>query len=130
MFLSSVRYKEYEGQDQEWALDDLSLGAINLLVGKNATGKSRCLNVIDNIAKVLTGSAPVPLVPAEYTLTLCNDDERLTYHFRSNADAVVEETLTDGHRLLLNSSENGVLRREARPRHRLSNAEQPFGSGI
>ena len=46
MQLVSISYKEFEGQDQEWTLDKLTLKDRNLLVGKNATGKTRVLNII------------------------------------------------------------------------------------
>ncbi len=46
MRLKSLTYAEYEGRPLEWLLDDLTLGAINLIVGKNAAGKTRTLNVI------------------------------------------------------------------------------------
>ncbi len=49
--LKHLKYDERVGRPLEWSLDDLTLGAVNLLVGKNATGKTRTLNVIANLAK-------------------------------------------------------------------------------
>ena len=45
MILKSLNYAQYEGQPKQWRLLHLELGNINLLVGKNASGKSRTLNV-------------------------------------------------------------------------------------
>src|ERR1043165_4494266 len=39
--LKSVQYSERLGTPKEWTLEPLTLGAINLIVGKNATGKTR-----------------------------------------------------------------------------------------
>lgn len=55
MRLESLEFREYPGQESEWALENLSLGTSNLLVGKNATGKTRTLNVIDSLSRLLTG---------------------------------------------------------------------------
>ena len=46
MELYSLKYKQDEGVDREWGFDGLSLHKINLIVGKNASGKSRTLNVM------------------------------------------------------------------------------------
>jgi len=50
MQLTRLEYSEYEGKEQEWTLEGLTLGKRNLLVGKNATGKTRTLNVIAGLA--------------------------------------------------------------------------------
>lgn len=40
--------------DPFWKLEDLHLGSVNLIVGKNATGKTRTLQTIDLLVKMLT----------------------------------------------------------------------------
>ena len=58
MRLASIAYKEWEGRDQEWILDEVKFGQRNLLVGKNATGKTRVLNIIGGLAKLLAREMP------------------------------------------------------------------------
>jgi energy-coupling factor transporter ATP-binding protein EcfA2 len=53
MRLKNVTYREFAGTLQEWSLEDLSLQPSNLLVGKNATGKSRTLNIINGLSRQL-----------------------------------------------------------------------------
>ena len=55
MLLKSINYSEYKGTEQEWTLEGLTLGNRNLLVGKNATGKTRALSVIYGLARLLRG---------------------------------------------------------------------------
>ena len=43
-------------QPLEWSIDGLVLGQLNLLVGRNATGKSRTLNVIGCLANILSNA--------------------------------------------------------------------------
>ena len=55
MMLKSIKFRESMGRDTEWLLDDLTLSPSNLLVGKNATGKTRTLNVIHFLSTLFTG---------------------------------------------------------------------------
>jgi AAA15 family ATPase/GTPase len=54
MKLLSLKYKSLS--DEGWKLEELTLNSkINLLVGQNATGKSRTINVISTLNYLLTG---------------------------------------------------------------------------
>lgn len=60
MILKALKYTRYTGNIREWSIvgnnDDYAyFDNINLLVGKNASGKSRTLNVIRVIAGLLSG---------------------------------------------------------------------------
>lgn len=60
MILRALKYTRYTKDAREWSIvgngDDFAyFGNINLLVGKNASGKSRTLNVIREIAGLLSG---------------------------------------------------------------------------
>jgi len=55
MQIKSIKFTEYKDTSREWSLDGLTLGARNLLVGKNAYGKSRTLNAIASLARLLAG---------------------------------------------------------------------------
>jgi len=65
MRLVSVEYVEFGGTPQEWRLENLSFGRVTLLVGKNAAGKSRCLNVIGALSRYLIGERK-PSLSANY----------------------------------------------------------------
>src|SRR4051812_22496247 len=56
MQIRKFEYKQHVGKPEEWRLLPFSLGNITLLVGKNATGKSRTLAVINSLAKWLRGT--------------------------------------------------------------------------
>jgi energy-coupling factor transporter ATP-binding protein EcfA2 len=58
MILQKVDYCEFPKTISHWSLRDLTLGRINLLVGKNASGKSRTIDVIDNIGTILLKGIP------------------------------------------------------------------------
>lgn len=49
---------ENKNAPNEWKLHDLSLGQLNVIVSKNAAGKTRCVNAIRNLAMSLSGKVP------------------------------------------------------------------------
>lgn len=94
MLLDHIGYKEFQGRDQEWILEGLSLRRRNLLVGKNATGKSRCLNVIGVLAKLLAGQQPPALASADYDARFTHGRDRIRYRFRVEGAKVLEEVVS------------------------------------
>lgn len=63
MRLKSVSYSEFLGEPKEWSISDFTLEPINLVVGKNATGKTRTLNVLSGLGKLLSGRQKPSDVP-------------------------------------------------------------------
>lgn len=55
MALKKLSYVEYEGEERQWTLKPLDFGTSNLVVGKNATGKSRLVNVTTSLMLILSG---------------------------------------------------------------------------
>lgn len=52
MKLESITYAQYEGEPEEWAITDFLFSDINLIVGKNATGKTRTFNIIKAVGEL------------------------------------------------------------------------------
>jgi hypothetical protein len=55
MRLKSISYNEYYSSNgtNPWELKELPLGVLNLIVGKNATGKTRIIHLINNLARLI-----------------------------------------------------------------------------
>jgi len=94
MRLKSLTYIEFEGRPLEWRLDGLSLGPINLIVGKNATGKSRTLNVISSLAGMLLNQRKPTLFSADYDVVFEDEDRILRYELKIEERKVLREKLT------------------------------------
>ena len=74
MRIHSVDYTEYGGQSYAWTVEELLLIDINLIVGKNATGKSRVLRVINGVARLIEGSlTPATISSGNYRIVLKDD---------------------------------------------------------
>jgi energy-coupling factor transporter ATP-binding protein EcfA2 len=55
MFLKTLGYEEFQGQPKNWKIEQTDFGNINLVVGKNSSGKTRLLNIVSGLAKLVSG---------------------------------------------------------------------------
>ena len=55
MRLRTYAYTQWPKTTREWTLFGLALGRINLVVGKNASGKSRTLSTINGLGDLVSG---------------------------------------------------------------------------
>lgn len=114
MRLQSIRFTENEGNTQEWVLDDLKLGAINLIVGKNSSGKTRTLNVIGALAGFLMRLRPLS-GSSSFDCQFERDGNVYQYIFNFAEDNVLSEKLIINDEVYLDRSEGGIgtIRAEA-----------------
>jgi energy-coupling factor transporter ATP-binding protein EcfA2 len=109
MRLNSISYTQFHGTDREWRLEGLTLRAINLIVGKNATGKSRTLNIINGLAKLVSGrKKPSELTTGTYETTFEHEGRLLHYLMEIQERKVVAEEFRDGERTLLRRAIGGA----------------------
>ncbi len=106
MRLKFVKYTEWEGKDQEWKLEGFSLAETNLLVGKNASGKSRILNIINALARQLAGIDP-PRLSGHYHAEFIDDDKKIYYQLKYEEEHVVEEKFSIDGKVLLERGNDG-----------------------
>jgi AAA15 family ATPase/GTPase len=58
--LRSIEYFENEGTATEWKLKKSFFDKINLIVGRNASGKTRLVNIINGLSVLLTNGVRPP----------------------------------------------------------------------
>jgi hypothetical protein len=105
MYLKHFEYKQLIGTPNYWCVQGLSLGQANLLVGRNATGKSRTLNVISALADMLKGKRP----PSEgaWRAEFIDGDKSIVYSLTTEGASVVSEVFSVAGQLLLDRSRGG-----------------------
>jgi energy-coupling factor transporter ATP-binding protein EcfA2 len=97
MKLTLVNYTQFEGTPMEWTLQGLTLGQVNLLVGRNATGKSRCINIISSLAKLLSGQLKEVLSNGTFDVAFEHDGQIMRYVLgHENYRVIREEFFVDG----------------------------------
>ncbi|MBS9394375.1 MAG: ATP-binding protein [Dolichospermum sp. LBC05a] len=111
MRLDFVEYCQDKDLPSEWRLDGCQLGNVNLIVGKNASGKSRTLRAINLLSGLLSGDAS--LRPdrrrREWRLTFDshNEDNKKIYVLTVDKGQVIQESFTIGSTNYLQRNESG-----------------------
>jgi energy-coupling factor transporter ATP-binding protein EcfA2 len=108
MKLDSISYAEFEGTDREWSMDNVSLNETILIVGKNASGKTRFLNVIAGLAKMLSGELTNIFSNGHYNIHLSSGNDDFNYIIMINDNKIEQEVLIHGDRRLLDRGKNGI----------------------
>lgn len=107
--LKEFAYSEYENQSRYWELHNTQFSNINLIVGKNASGKSRTLNVIKSLSMLLSGQRTAPFETGDWNALLESDEnESYKYRVKFKDRHVFLEKLSDKSKnILLKRSKSG-----------------------
>lgn len=101
MIISNINYSQNIGTRDEWHLKDVSLGKLNLIVSRNAVGKTRTVNILNSLVNIITGKTP-QLLNGNWDVTFDNRDKRLRYILRIQDKKVVKEQIRENGRVFLN----------------------------
>ena len=105
--LKSLQYFQHKGQPNEWTLDGLSIWPINLIVGRNATGKTRTLNLIWNLARLLDPEVKAQVDNSAFDATFDNNGEPIRYILQIDGGKVVREQVIVNGKSKLDRSTGG-----------------------
>ena len=112
--LISVSYSEFEEDTtRTWQLDTFELRHINLIVGLNATGKSRLLRIINGLARMIDGSvSPVTLTTGSYKarFSVPSSTKLIDYEFSIVKNKIILERLLIENELQLDRQSSGPTR--------------------
>jgi energy-coupling factor transporter ATP-binding protein EcfA2 len=107
MQLFRLAYTQFPNDPREWVLEPLELQQINLIVGRNASGKSRALNVTNALANFLSGRSTALPFSGEFDVLFRREREQWRYILKYEDTLVVRESLTREGELLLDRQDNG-----------------------
>lgn len=109
MRLKSLTYSEFQDSPQAWSISDLTFEPVNLVVGKNATGKTRTLNVINGLGQLLSGrKKPSEISTGNYEIFFEHEERILKYVLKIMHNKVIHESFSDGKQILLERGEGGI----------------------
>jgi energy-coupling factor transporter ATP-binding protein EcfA2 len=113
MQLISIEYEEYRGKLDEWKTKSLNFGQVNLIVGKNASGKSRILNLVGGLGALLSGKRRGGLPSGRYKAVFEGHDKSkekriIVYELAFDKMQVVSEKFTVNEKLYLSRNKNGT----------------------
>jgi AAA15 family ATPase/GTPase len=89
MILQKIDYHEFDNTPNYWALKPFELGKINLLVGKNATGKTRTLKVIDTLSSFILDKGFK--TPTNYNIEFMDGSDVYSYILETDGKVMAEK---------------------------------------
>jgi hypothetical protein len=105
MQLKSLWFQEFLGTPFEWTLETLTLQQLNLIVGKNASGKTRALNVILSLSLMLWSGRKIS--EGEFRVIFQHLGKTIAYELTTFGGRVVSERLAEDDRVLLDRGSGG-----------------------
>ncbi len=85
----SLRLVNITYKDNNWSLQKLELNNINLIVGKNATGKSRSIRVIESFAKMITQQTKITC--GSWSFLFEKDNSKIRYQVDCSTNGNIEQ---------------------------------------
>ena len=107
MRLTSIEFSEFKGLEHEWILERFELGQVNLLVGRNATGKSRTINVMVALAQLLCGDRKSVYESGGFDVYFGGEKTDLHYQLEYLNNKIERELLHKGSDVLLRRTAPG-----------------------
>lgn len=91
MILTHIDFYENKEKETYWEIRNVHFGMFNLVIGLNATGKTRLINVISNLVKMLSRKTP-HLLNGNWILAYKNRNNNDTYHYTIDiSDGIVHQ---------------------------------------
>jgi AAA15 family ATPase/GTPase len=123
MKLKAIKFCRFKGQKYEWSMEGKSENGIynqpvtfqniNLIVGKNATGKSKTINTIRQLADLLSGDKKLSELvyhTSIYDLRFDNNGDEIIYYLEFEEGKVKQELLKiNGVLKLERNSKEGTM---------------------
>lgn len=121
MQLEKIKFSRFKGQESEWSIEGrpkngefgqwLELNQMNLITGKNASGKSRTIEVIRHIADLFSGYVELDRLnllgygTAEYQLFFRDGDGKIEYFLTFENAEIIQEKIIENDCEKLNRTE-------------------------
>jgi len=117
MYLRKFTFTENAGKKTEWLIDNVSLGEINLVVGKNSSGKTRTLNALSDLVSMIRGKGTSATGPVSYDLQFRNSEKFIRYELEYDLKTIQMERLYVDDELVLERGEEGrgLIKYESTP---------------
>lgn len=95
MYIKAIDFHYKSSEGSGWRIQDCEFNPINLITGKNSSGKTRLLHAIESFANLLSLDYINPGDSAclQGAITLQNEDDEMIYEFSSKKDHILKEEL-------------------------------------
>jgi AAA15 family ATPase/GTPase len=108
VFLKKIEYSEFSGLANAWSLKELLPEKVNLLVGKNAIGKTRTISVIARLGNMFVDLQPVTFSSVHYYAEFVDSEDIYKYYLDIEKETVRFEKLLINGDSVFERSEDGA----------------------
>lgn len=106
MALKSLSYSEYEGSGEYWKFESCVFSSINLIVGKNSTGKSRLISILSAFCDILNLRRKDIYQEGKFSAEVEIDNKNYSVKISFADGKVVHESLSvDGDEVLIRDAD-------------------------
>lgn len=124
MRLKSLRFSRFEGEANEWCLvgkpeqgvdTPVTFGDVNLIVGKNATGKTKTVMAIRQLADLLAGKVKLSNLiykTSKYEVRFSEGEKDISYILDFKEGSVIQEQFVQNGKTLLDRKEKRLYYEE------------------
>lgn len=106
MIITSFDYQEYN-----WSLSSIPFGKLNLIVGKNAVGKSKTLDSLVRTVKIIKGDLSGVFLGHQGKLVFrLDDDEEMEFTYSIKGDGTIESEFLRKNNEVIVDREDSVTR--------------------
>jgi energy-coupling factor transporter ATP-binding protein EcfA2 len=93
MQVTNLKYNQFKDQQTFWNLNQVIFERINLLVGKNASGKSKTLHVLNGLSNLLGENKALTFSEGEYDISFKFEDKIYEYILEYHDNIITCEKL-------------------------------------
>jgi len=108
MNLDWISYSQFDEAPNEWKLEEFTFGTLNLIVGRNASGKSRTLSIISNLAKLLCGEIKPIYLSFNFDAQFTDGKKEYKYQLKISERVVRKEKLEIDGQNVLDRNDDGA----------------------
>ncbi len=104
-----LKYFEYQESTTNWNLEKFELNKINLIVGQNASGKTKALNAISDLANSISGrSLAQRVLSRRYVAEFEATNKKFLYELSIANELISKEVVEKESKILLNRDQSTV----------------------
>lgn len=107
MQLKTVKYSQFDGSERFWNLHEVNFQGINLLVGKNAAGKSKTLSLINGLSIILGENNTLSFGDGDFDVVFQKENKTYRYVLKFHESKITEERLFEGTQILIDRAGDG-----------------------
>lgn len=93
MKLKTISYSQHAGTAEEWILSKVLFKDTNLIVGRNASGKSRTLSIVKALAELLSMRQQLRYRSGDYNAVFEDNNKQIVYMLKYEDGKVIEEEI-------------------------------------